>query len=417
MAWEVCWTAAWNRKLLLIAASAAWCAMLALAAHALDLNQLPLPIAAGWIFYLRGNPKIREQIACLILSVAFGLLVRLHTKDWLSVGSYVLALLGLGAFAMFGLQWIWSAKLARRQTIAMLAPASALVFFVFSAQYALNFTHVFHPKTYDLYLYAADGAFGFQPSFFFGRAMAVSHTLRIACVLAYLLLPLVMAFVYAVCLPSQAERPSWDFISLLMLAGAGGWALYNLVPATGPIYVFGRSFPYQPLPYHLLAKLVVEKIPVPGSAPRNAIPSLHLAWALLLYWNTEGRSGALRGFLAIYLALTVVSTLGTGEHYFVDLLAAVPFALSVQAALSPGGRAALSRRIIAANCGLGLTLGWLLLVRYGIKLMLISPAVPWGLAGLSCAVVWRIQSWFPYPLAYQPKRTRYDQELPLATGV
>ena len=396
MPWEGWKTATFERKVLLTVASVVWCLVLALTARSLDLSEpyLALAIGGGLIFYFRSQPNLREQVSCALASIGFGFVVRFPpTKDWIIAGSCMIALLGFGAFLIFGFAWIWSGDVVRRQTIALFAPASALVFFVFSAQHALSLANLFYPKTYDLYLYAADGSFGLQPSFLFGQAMAASQVLRVACVLAYLFLPLVMALVYAVSQPIKAERASWDLISLLMLAGMGGWVLYNVVPATGPRYVFGASFPYHGLPYHLLPKLLLEKVPVPGTAPRNAIPSLHMTWALLLYWNTKGMSRILRASLGIYLALTVVSTLGTGEHYFVDLLAAVPFALLVQALVSPGRHLPLSRRVLVSSYGLGLTLGWLLLARYGIKLMLTSPLVPWGISAVTCGTVWRMSSW------------------------
>jgi len=397
MAWESWQNATFERKLLLMAASVVWFLVLGLAARGLDLSAyLAFAIGGGSIFYFRSQPKITERVACVLLSAGFGLVVRFpHTKDWIIAGSSIVALFGFGAFLIFGLQWIWSCKAVRRQIIALFAPAIALVFFVFSAQYALILTNVLHPKTYDLYLYAADGAFGLQPSFLFGQALAASYTLRIACVLAYLLLPLVMALVCAASHPIKAERASWDLLSLLILAGMGGWVLYNVVPATGPRYVFSGSFPYHPLPFHLFPKLLLEKIPVPGSAPRNAIPSLHLTWALLLYWHTKGMSRILRGSLGIYLALTVVSTLGMGEHYLVDLLAAVPFALMIRALASPGLKVASSKRILVSSYGFGLTLVWLLLARFGVKLMLISPAVPWGVSAVTCASVWMINCSLP----------------------
>jgi hypothetical protein len=247
---------------------------------------------------------------------------------------------------------------------------------------------------FDLYLYLFDGSFGFQPSFLAGRAMAASSILRVAASLTYVSLPFVMALVYALRQPKDTERPSWDIITLFLLAGLGGWALYNIVPATGPAYVFGMDFPWHSLPYHSLPKLFLEQIPVSGDIPRNAIPSLHMAWVLLLYWNTKGLARSLRIFMAIYLTLTVVSTLGTGEHYFVDLVAGVPFAFFVQSFVSPGPKPEASKRALAASVGLALTLGWLLLVRFGVRWMLVSPALPWSLVGFTGAAVWKLRSWF-----------------------
>jgi len=397
MAWETWKTSSPERKLLWITGSAIWFGLLLLAARAMDLNEpyLPFAIAGGLIFYLRSVPKIQEQICWVLLSCGFALVARFpHTHDWIVAGSSVLALFGFGAFLMLGWRWMWSEQLVRRQAVAMLAPAASLVFFVFSAQRALSLANLFYPKTYDLYLYVVDGSLGFQPSFLLGKAMAASYAFRGASALTYLSLPFVMALVYALRLPKGTERPSWDVITLLMLAGLGGWALYNVVPATGPIYVFGPSFPFQALPSRVLPKLFLEQIPVTGDAPRNAIPSLHLAWVLLLYWNTKGLSRSLQIFLAAYLALTVASTLGTGEHYFVDLVAGVPFALFVQAVVSPGRKPAFSRRAIAAGAGLALTLGWLLLVRFAAKAMLVSPILPWSLVIATIAGVWMINSWF-----------------------
>ncbi len=398
MAWET-----WNisspvRKLLWIALSALWLALFLLTSRALDLTipYLPLAIAGGLVFYLRTSPRISELIAWVLLSAGFGLVVRSpRDHNWINAGSGILALFGLGAFFMLGLRWLWSEASERRKVYAMLAPAASLVFFVFSAQRALSLANLLYPKTFDLYLYVFDGSFGFQPSFLAGRAMAASFVLRIACLLTYVSLPFVMAMVYALCMPKGAERPSWDLITLFLLAGISGWALYNVVPATGPAYVFGADFPWHSLPHQSLPRLFLERIPVNPDIPRNAIPSLHMAWVLLLCWNAKSLSRGLRTFLAVYLGLTVVSTLGIGEHYFIDLVVGVPFALFVQLTVSPGQRQklAFSRRAAAAGSALALTLVWLLLVRFGTKWMLVSPILPWVLVAATGVAVWLIKGW------------------------
>jgi hypothetical protein len=396
MAWESWKSSKTDQKLLWLACSAVWAALLVLAARFMDFNEpyLPFAMAGGLIFFLRNQPAILERTIWIIASVAFAPLVHFpHTQNWIFAGSAVLALFGFGAFLILGLQWVWSDGSDRRQTLAMMAPAAALVFFVFSAQRALSLANLLYPKTYDLYLFVADGSFGFQPSFVLGRAMAGSYAFRAAALMAYLSLPFVMALVYALRLPRKTETPSWDIISLLMLAGISGWALYNVGPATGPIYLFGANFPWQTLPYHALPKLFLEQIPISGDAPRNAIPSLHMAWVLLLFWNSKRLGPIVRIFLAVYVALTVASTLGTGEHYFVDLVAGVPLALFVQAAVSPGLRVPLSRRAIASGAGLALTMAWLLLVRFGVKTLLLTPILPWSLVLATAAGAWALLAW------------------------
>lgn len=397
MSWETWRSSATPRKLLYLCASVVWLAFFLLVGRTLDLTvpYLPLAIAGGLIFYLRNRPSAPELASWILLSAAFGLVIRFpHDHNWINSGSGLLALFGLGAFLMLGLRWLWSGQADRRRTYAVLAPAAALVFFVLSAQRALSLANLLYPKTYDLYLYLADGSFGFQPSFLIGRAMAASAVLRVAASLTYVSLPFVMALVYALRLPKATERPFWDLITLFLLAGLGGWALYNVVPATGPAYVFSASFPWQSLPYPALRRLFLEQVPVNGDIPRNAIPSLHMAWVVLLYWNAKGLPRAVRVFLAVYLALTVVSTLGTGEHYFVDLVAGLPFAFAVQAVVAPGMKTSISRRAIAASSGLALTLIWLLLVRFAVKLMLVSPVLPWGLVAVTGVAIWQAKLWF-----------------------
>jgi hypothetical protein len=344
--------------------------MFLLATYSIDLTvpYLPLAIAGGFIFYLRSSPKVAEQIVCVLFSVGFATVIHFPVEhNRINTTSGVLALLGLGGFFILGLRWLWSGPLTRRRTLAMLAPAASLVFFVFSAQRALSLANLLYPKTFDLYLYLADGSFGFQPSFLMGRAMAAFVPLGIAALLTYVSLPLVMALIYAMRLPKDTERPSWDMITLFMLAGLGGWVLYNVVPATGPGYVFGADFPLHSLPYASLSRLFLDQIPVNGVVPRNAMPSLHMAWVVLLFWNSKGLSRTLRIFMAVYVALTVVATLGMGEHYFVDLVAALPFALFVQAVVWPGDKPTFKVRATTAASGLALTLAWLLLVRFGAK--------------------------------------------------
>jgi hypothetical protein len=397
MAWETWTTSSLERRVLWIACSVGLIALFVVAAWALDLTvpYLPLAIAGGMVFYLRNRPAVQELIAWVVISLGFGLIVRFpHDHNWINTGAGVMSLFGLGAFLMLGLRWLWSTGVERRKTYAVLAPGAAMVLFVLSAQRALSLANVLYAKTFDLYLYVVDGSFGFQPSFLMGRAMASSSLLRVACLLTYISLPFVMALVYALRLPKGTEKPSWDIITLFLLAGLGGWALYNIVPGTGPVYVFAGNFPWRALPYKVLPRLYLELVPVDSDIPRNAIPSLHMAWAMLLYWNTKGLARGLRMFVAIYALMTVASTLGTGEHYFVDLVAGVPFALAVQAVVSPDRKAEVSRRAWTAAMGLALTMAWLLLVRFGARWMLVSPILPWSLMTATGVAVWRIKTWF-----------------------
>ncbi|HVT97403.1 MAG TPA: phosphatase PAP2 family protein [Acidobacteriaceae bacterium] len=62
------------------------------------------------------------------------------------------------------------------------------------------------------------------------------------------------------------------------------------------------------------------------TAPRNCMPSLHMTWALICLMLIEPR---LRIVGVLFAVLTAFATIGTGEHYIVDLAAAVPYTVAV----------------------------------------------------------------------------------------
>ena len=394
MAWQLWKTATPSRKVLLATCSLLLAASFLIGARALDLTvpYLPLAIAGGFVFYLRVSPKKTEMLFWALFSVLFGLAVIFpRNGDWVLWGSGILALPGLAGLLLLALRCLWSERPARGKAYALLAPAASMVFFVFSAQRVLSLANLLYPKTFDLYLFAADGSFGWQPSFLLCRAMAQSSFFGIAVKLAYVSLPFVMALVYAMRIPRNTERPSWDMITIFLLAGLAGSVLYNILPACGPLYAFRGFFPWGSLPYESLARLRLEMLPVPRDIPRNAIPSLHIAWAVLLWWNSRKLSAPLRVFTGLYFVLTILSTLATGEHYLVDIIAGIPFALCVQAIISPENPSLkLADRARIAASSLALTLVWMLVIRFETKWLFISPIVPWGLGIFTIVTVARL---------------------------
>jgi membrane-associated phospholipid phosphatase len=63
-------------------------------------------------------------------------------------------------------------------------------------------------------------------------------------------------------------------------------------------------------------------------AAPNGIPSVHTSTALLMVWFCrKSRMGFVLAF--VYLLLIVAATLASGQHYAVDLLAAVPYTVGV----------------------------------------------------------------------------------------
>jgi hypothetical protein len=131
---------------------------------------------------------------------------------------------------------------------------------------------------------------------------------------AYSALPLAFAVNWAL------ER-SKLFFHAAAIGAIAAVPFYMLVPACGPQYAFAGY------PWH--ASVPAGLIAVSTLHPRNCFPSMHFAWALLLAMNAKGRLW--KSTLAIYATLVALATVAGGEHYFVDVIFAVPFTLAVHA--------------------------------------------------------------------------------------
>lgn len=100
--------------------------------------------------------------------------------------------------------------------------------------------------------------------------------------------------------------------------------LYAFLPLTGPAYAFfDNQFPDN-LPH--VSAIPAKQVIVPP-AFRNAMPSMHLTGALLVWMLSIGlRNWIAIMFSTILVLVTAWSTMGMGEHYLIDLLVALPYA-------------------------------------------------------------------------------------------
>jgi hypothetical protein len=395
----------------LVGASAVWVALVFAGARLTDFNEPYLPFAIAGIsaFFLRARLSRWEIYAWLLISALLVKVIHLpHIPFWVLRVATSMALLGFGAAMILGLRAIWSERENRENAMALLAPALILIVFIFGCSRVLSLTSGVSPQTDDAWLYAFDGSLGFQPSFAVGRVMYDSIFLTRTSMLTYLALPFFMAVVCAWQIPSGVRRIPWYMLAVLLFAGVGGWLLYNVVPGTGPIYAFAANFPWTELAYKDLPRFALDKMTIPTTIPRNAMPSLHVGWAMLLCWNSRKFPVALRAVMLVFLIFTVFATLGSGQHYLVDLVGSLPFALTVQAAallaFPDRSTATKSRLMIAASAGLALTFAWLATVRFGVGLALRSPVIPWAWVLSTASTALWLRHWIsagsPLPVAF-----------------
>jgi hypothetical protein len=165
------------------------------------------------------------------------------------------------------------------------------------------------------------------------------------------------------------------FLSLILV----GFSQYGIYPAVGPKHAFGDLYPSHSPP---LQQISIQPMAIPD-APRNCMPSLHLAGALAIWWNSWLWPRWGRWLAALFLLATIFSTLALGEHYLADLVVAVPFTLIFQAAWTVSVPFTQRVRRMPLVVGTVLTLIWLLCLRYGQRLFFISPLISWSLIFLT----------------------------------
>lgn len=285
---------------------------------------------------------------------------------------------GVSSFLVMGIHAVWTAdRNARRMLLYAAIPALLFVASDYFASTMLEWTAAAHPKTLDLYLLSFDYSLCVELAALAGQVFATNRWIHTISLLVYVGLAIPISMVYAGRLVRFKERAFPSMLAFL-ITGPVGILFYNLFPACGPHALFQQGFPFHPFPMAQASRLLLEPLAVVG--PRNAIPSLHLAWALLAWWYSRGLSWLERSIAFAFLAITVFATLGTGEHWFVDLVVAFPFALMVQGLCAYSLSWKDAGRITAFFVGLLGTLAWLFMLRFGAKFFWTSPVVPWALA-------------------------------------
>lgn len=303
-----------------------------------------------------------------------------HFMAWFSF-------LGLSSLFLLALRAIWSQGDRRKLFLFAFVPALLFVTSEWFASNMLDLTERLHPRTLDLFLYSFDGSLGVQISFLMGQAYALWPWFKIAGELFYVGLPIPIAVVYSGQLLRVRQR-AIPAMAAFLLTGPIGILFYNIFPAMGPIHLVRRSFPWHPFTADMFRRVLLEPVAIHG--PRNAIPSLHMGWVLLTWWYSKGLSVVERSITMLFVVFTVCATMGTGEHYLIDLVLAYPFAILMMAlcAWPPAWKQV--RVLQALLFGVSTILVWFVALRYAPRMFWVSLVVPW----LLCATTVGASIWF-----------------------
>lgn len=294
----------------------------------------------------------------------------------------IASFLGIGSLSILGLRAIWSRGKEQEQMALAFVPALLFVTSDWGSTILLGWTEKANPKVLDLYLFSFDASLRVQIAFLTGQAYALWPWFRAAGMVFYIGLPMIIALVYAGQLLRDRRRAVSAMIAFL-ITGPVGVLFYNLLPAVGPIHIFLSQFPWKPIPAEQVTRLFVEPIAVAGL--RNCMPSLHMGWVLLAWWYSRGLSVWERGIAMAFVVFTVFATMGTGEHYLIDLVVAFPFAVFLQGLCGLGLPWNERARVTAVLYGLLLTLAWIAALRLALRVFWISPILPWTCCILTVA--------------------------------
>ncbi len=318
---------------------------------------------------LAPSPAERRALLLLGLVLAVGFFAAdLVPRDAPEVLGAPLGALGLLAAALA----VVRAPAEEREPALRRLMASALPpAFVISTAPALLLTMTWHPLAYDGLIRAFDVTLGVEPAMHLAPLVDFALLANVA-IRVYLATPVGFAVLY-VAQERAPRRPPIDVLGAFALASFAGFALYNVLPVVGPRYVLDVARP-------AAASLPLGPMVVPN-VPRNCMPSLHTAWALLLFWHCRGKPLLVQIGVALFATITIFSTLAFGLHYLVDLVVAVPFALAAQAAAAP--RSAL--RLPAITAGVMATIFWLFALRTGLLVRHPSALLSWLLVLMTAA--------------------------------
>ena len=342
---------------------------------------IALALASVIIVHLRLRPVWLDAVLILAGTLFLGAIdfrilhFRHAIMAWFSFA-------GLSSLVIFGVRAVWAQDADRKLLVFGYVPSLLFVISEYFADNLLHWTSANHPKVLDGYLFSFDSSLGIQIPFIMGQAFSTWPWLRLVGILFYIGLPIPIALIYAGQLLRVREKAIPAMVAFLA-TGPVGVIFYNLFPALGPVHLFGLDFPWHPLTMAQSARFLAEPLAIAG--PPNAIPSLHMAWVLLVWWYSRGLSWWERAIALLFLSFTVLATMGAGEHYFIDLIVAFPFALLIESMCAFSLKFTDPSRVLAFCAGLAGALGWFALLRNALNFFWITPALPWTFCAATIA--------------------------------
>ncbi len=365
-------------------------AIIVAAARYFDIQQPFIGYGLGGIFFflLTSRPSmLRLALAGAVATAIAAIVIGGRLNGVSALSAQAAGALGLSSLLVLSFLVIWNGRGNEPAAFRALLPGAAVAFVIFAALLSFGLLSFSKPKTLDLYAYVFDGSLG-QPTFLLARFLNKNSWLLPFVKFSYQGIVLALAALYAGIMLKR-EKSVWELSGFIVLPAAVACAFFFLFPVCGPRYTFAYDFPKAFLPYSMLHRLALESIPLSTAFPRNGAVSLFLVWSLMLCFNSRGRSRWIQAASAAVALVTIFDTLATGEHYFFDLVASMPFAVLMYALVTLPASTRQRERWLSAAAGGALFLGLLCIGRFGIPWMLTSRIMVWAIVvGTSTASIW-----------------------------
>lgn len=323
--------------------------------------------AGAFLIHLGTRPSRRLVLCAVLVGAGFAICYLVlggkFGPDILTAALGVGAFLGVGSIVVMSGEIVWSGFKERRDALrdALVLPVFSLV-----AGLLMQQTNTSSHPSYDYLVYAFDWSLGISPEFaavtLFRKAPWIGATASIIYRGLLIFPPLYHGWALY---RGRARRI--NLMHAFALAGVAGFALYQICPAMGPLYAFGDRFPD-----HLPGADTIPLKAFSSTGVNNAMPSMHMTWALLVWWSAWELGPWAVAVASAFVMFTGLATLGFGEHYLVDLIVSVPVAMTV-AGICVG-------RYGLAAAGLALSVAWTVFLRTGGGMSLPGPA-NWFLIG------------------------------------
>lgn len=314
------------------------------------------------------------------------LLAAFHCRQMAGFTAAFLKSLVVASFIGWGLHRLVDAAPRLGRLHALVAGCLALVFGGATVRGMLYLTILYLPEVYDPVLCHLEQTLSLDRVGFFTDLLNANGTSFLILTQIYGYLNIGVAYAAVSEFFYARDSRSAALILRFLVVAAIGYPLYYLLPAIAPQPFYGALFPDH-LPFIPLAAAHAVAVPAtaPAFAPRNTVPSLHATWGILAFLALL-QSPLWHRLLGLGFVLVIlVVTLGSGQHYTIDWLAAFSLVLLVRGLCAVTLPFCAGPRRDAVLTGVLLIGLWALVIR-GAPETLFQPAFLWLLAIASAAL-------------------------------